>query len=223
MIKQKLKEAEEYPYLGWFREQLQITKTKVHKWSEWKDDSVYEAFIESRRVHVPVPVNDWSFLVALHEIGHISTGDRLYSYLSEYNSEQWAIRRAKKAYNVVCKDYEKDAKQYVLKHLIADLTDTELQLSKVKPYVKKWIGLSDRQIAKQVLKYHKRKQLGSPINVKYWKSIADGKNTNTRTRNKRKSFKHHRILQFAVQSAKRTSSNVCSYIARWCSFFSRSL
>lgn len=128
-------------YTNWIKEQLKITNVKVKKWVEWNPDSnVYEAFYEQRKVIIPRPVDDWSFLVALHEIGHISTGDRVRAYLSEYNAEKWAIRRAKESYNVQCLDYEEDAKNYVRNHLISDLLFTDLQLNKVKPYVLAWLG-----------------------------------------------------------------------------------
>lgn len=223
MIKQKLKEAERHPYINWFREQLKITNTKVHKWSEWDENIVYEAFVASRRVHVPIPIDSFSFLVALHEIGHISTGERLYSYLSEYNCERWAIRRAKEAYNVVDADYEVDAKIYVLKHLVMDLLDTELTLNKVKPYVKEWIGLNDQQIAKHILKLDRKKQLHCKINTEYWKSIANGKHINTVTRHTKKGFRNYKILQQPIQRTKRAAIAICSYITRGYNFLSRCL
>ncbi len=223
MIKQKLKEAEKHPYIGWFREQLKITNTKVQKWSDWNDEMMYEAYVSSRRVHVPIPIDSFSFLVALHEIGHISTGERLYSYLSEYNSEKWAMRRAKEAYNVVDSEYEEDAKLYVLKHLVMDLLDTELTLPKVKPYVKEWIGLNDQQIAKHILKLNKNKQLHCKINVEHWKSIANGKHINTITRNSKKGFRHNKTVQRSIQRAKRATSFICSYLTRSYNFFSRHL
>lgn len=128
-------------YTKWIKEQLKITNTKVKRWVDWDPESnVYEAFYDQRKVTIPRPVDDWSFLVALHEIGHISTGDRMRAYLSEYNAECWAIRRAKESYNVICDEYVEDAKNYVRNHLISDLLYTDLQLEKVKPYVLAWLG-----------------------------------------------------------------------------------
>jgi hypothetical protein len=139
-------------YKKWLRQELEITNVKVKKWVDWDPDSnIYEAFIESRRVVIPKPVDDWSFLVALHELGHVSTGERIHSYLSEYNAEKWAIKRAKESYQVQCLEYEEDARIYVKKHLIENLIFTELALEKVKPYVLDWLGETKESILKHVL------------------------------------------------------------------------
>lgn len=140
-LAKRLKQVSHLPYLPWVREQLYITNTSVRKWADWDPESdVYEAHFENRSVVIPIPVCDWSFLVALHEIGHISTGDRLHSYLREYNTERWAIKRAKDAYGITNADYVMDARAYVKMHLIQDLQCTSLKLNKVKPYVLDWIG-----------------------------------------------------------------------------------
>lgn len=138
------------PYHTWIKEQLNLTKVRVHKWSEWDEDGRYEAFIDTRRVIIPVPVCDWSFLVGLHEIGHVSTGHRLYSYLMEYNAERWAIKRAAQAYNIVHEEYIQDAKNYVTAHLIHDLAYTELRPHQVKHYVYDWLLIDPSTIKSKV-------------------------------------------------------------------------
>lgn len=135
-------------YLKRVREQLQITNTKVRKWVDWDDDYIYEAFSETRYVIIPKPTDEWSFLVALHEIGHISTGERRHSYLQEYNAEKWAIKRAKEHYGIENPEYIEDAKIYVKKHLITNLLQTDLKLEKVKTYVLEWIGETHESIKK---------------------------------------------------------------------------
>jgi hypothetical protein len=143
-------------YTNWIKEQLKITNVKVKKWVEWNpDSSVYEAFYEQRKVIIPRPVDDWSFLVALHEIGHISTGDRVRAYLSEYNAEKWAIRRAKECYNIQCLEYEEDARNYVRNHLISDLIHTDLKLEKVKSYVLAWLGETIESLEIKLLDWKK--------------------------------------------------------------------
>ena len=122
------------------REQLKLTNTRVRKWMDWCDDDIYEAFSETRQVVIPKPIDDWSFLVALHEIGHISTGERQYSYLQEYNAEKWAIKRAKEHYGIENPEYVEDAKIYVKNHLISNVIQNRLQVSKVKSYVLDWVG-----------------------------------------------------------------------------------
>lgn len=134
------------------KQQLEVTNARVAKWVDWDPDSdIYEAHMDSRRVVIPKPVCDWSFLVCLHEIGHISTGERLYSYLEEYNAEKWAIRRAKNIANIVCPEYEEDARSYVKHHLVGNLIHTDLKLPKVKPYVLQWLGETEHSIMCAVL------------------------------------------------------------------------
>ena len=106
-------------------------------------------------------------------MGHVSTGDRLYSYLMEYNAEKWAIRRAKESYGVVCPEYEEDARSYVKKHLIENLVFSELSIEKVKPYVLEWLNETRSSIAKEIIKMNKRGLLDSfKIDKKYWQSVA---------------------------------------------------
>lgn len=140
MITQQLKQANAKPYYKWFRNELNLTNCKVAKWLVWDpDNGDYFADIDSRRVTVPIPVCDWSFLVALHELGHVSTGFRLRHYLMEYNAERWAIKRAKESYGVYSEEYVQEAKSYVKWHLDCELKHTELTIDKVKPYVLEWI------------------------------------------------------------------------------------
>ena len=159
-------------YEKFVKEQLKLTKTKVHRWIEWDPEcDRYEAFVAARRVVIPKPVCDWSFLVALHEIGHVSTGERLHSYLQEYNAERWAIRRAKQAYGIVCPDYEIDAKTYVKKHLIENLIFSELSLQSVKPYVLEWLGESQDSIKGEIasiITHALIQDYNWPINYKNW-------------------------------------------------------
>jgi len=139
-------------YNKWLRHELKTTNVRVKKWVDWDPDGdSYEAFIEDRKVIIPRPVDDWSFLVALHELGHVSTGDRMHAYLSEYNAEKWAIKRASESYQVQCLEYVEDAKIYVKSHLLEDLIFTELALEKVKPYVLEWLGETKHSILKHVL------------------------------------------------------------------------
>ena len=133
-------------YSSYVREQLKITKTQVRRWKDWNPDDVYQAFYEARQVIIPKPVCDWSFLVALHEIGHISTGPRLYSHLAEYNAEQWALKRASSVYDVVCPAYEEDAKIYVTNHLLTDVVCFGYSIHKIKPYVLKWLGITSTKL-----------------------------------------------------------------------------
>ena len=151
-------------YNVWLREQLKLTKTRVRKWEDWDPQKTYQAFYDSRQVTIPTPVCDWSFLVALHEIGHISTGPRLFSHLSEYNAEQWAINRASKSYNVVSEDYNNDAKNYVQNHLLTDLIYYGYDINKIKPYVLEWLGLSQDQLIRTITQMLKESKDSTNLN-----------------------------------------------------------
>lgn len=152
--KAKLAEASKLPYLGWIREQLSQTNCAVRKWIEWDPDlDMYEAFYDARQVTIPIPVCDWSFLVCLHEIGHISTGDRVYSYLAEYNAETWAMRRAQQRYGVWNDDYLHDSKAYVLDHLIQNIVYCNLKVDKVRPHVLDWLEVSAEQVLEDARQY----------------------------------------------------------------------
>lgn len=152
--KAKLAEASKLPYLGWVREQLSETNSAVRRWIEWDPDlDVYEAFYDARQVTIPIPVCDWSFLVCLHEIGHISTGDRRYSYLAEYNAETWAMRRAQQRYAVWNDDYLLDSKAYVHHHLVQNVLYSSLEVGKVKHHVLDWLGISAEQVLEDARQY----------------------------------------------------------------------
>jgi len=150
------------------KQQLVVTKTRVAQWIDWNPDSdAYEAYMDTRRVVIPKPVCDWSFLVCLHEIGHISTGERLYSYLEEYNAEKWAIKRAYDIAGIVCEEYIEDAKLYVKRHLITNLLQNDLKLDKVKPYVLDWMGETKESLMVQVFK-----QAAQSMGINYEEAVA---------------------------------------------------
>lgn len=150
----KLAEASKLPYLGWVREQLAETNCSVKKWIEWNPElDVYEAFYDTRQVIIPIPICDWSFLVCLHEIGHISTGDRRYSYLAEYNAEVWAMRRAQQRYAIGSEEYLRDSKIYVYSHLVQNILYSGLAVDKIKHHVLYWLEKSADGVLEDVRKH----------------------------------------------------------------------
>lgn len=159
-------------YRKLIKDQLNIVNARVKRWVDWDPDSdIYEAFWEDRKVIIPKPVDNWSFLVALHELGHISTGDRYWSYLCEYNAERWAIRRANEAYGITCQEYEEDAKLYVKKHLIENLIFRHLRVEKIKPYVLEWIGETEESLTFEVMALLVHGHIAPPdypVNYDYW-------------------------------------------------------
>lgn len=127
--------------------ELKRRKIRVQKWCTEEPSNNYEAYINSRMVRIPKPVDAYHFKICLHEIGHVETGERIYAYLQEYNAERWAIKRAE-YYGVIDKEYINDAKMYVLKHCITDVLVGGL--TKVRSYVLDWIGVSQAQFEQLV-------------------------------------------------------------------------
>lgn len=141
------KSEEKIDYEAVIRKEIRQRNIRVQKWCIDEPDNGYEAYITTRVVRIPKPVDSFHFHVCLHEIGHVVTGERLYSYLQEYNAEKWAIERAL-YYGITDDEYIKDAKLYVLKHCI---TDTILYgIKKIRPYVLKWIGVDEAQFKQLV-------------------------------------------------------------------------
>lgn len=141
-----LHKADQLPYMGYVREQLELVGVRVRKWVPWDVDSNEpEAHRDTRQVTIPIPVCSWSFHIALHEIGHISTGERRHTYLDEYNAERWAIKRAAH-YGIVDASYQRDAKRYVWLHIIQNSLFYGLKTEKIKPYVLDWVEATPQQV-----------------------------------------------------------------------------
>lgn len=140
-------------YEKYIRDQLKITNTRVRKWVEWNPhhNFTYEAYLDSRSVVIPKPVCAWSFLIGLHEIGHISTGRRKWSYLMEYNAEMWAIKKAAQLCDLHCPEYETDARLYVRQHVISNLVYSNMEFKDIKPYVLEWLN-EDEESLRHVIK-----------------------------------------------------------------------
>ena len=119
---------------------------RVLRWHKPGSVGTYEAYFDSRSVRVPEPQDDYHFLICLHEIGHLVTGERMYSYLMEYNAEQWAMKRGKEVYGVVDSIYEVDAKEYVVRCLVADIVARGLKVHQIKQKVLDWIGITHKEV-----------------------------------------------------------------------------
>jgi len=138
-------------YKGIIQKEAKRRKIKVLRWHKPGSVPTYEAYFESRSIRVPDPIDDHHFLICLHEIGHLVTGERNYSYLMEYNAEQWAINRAKERYNIVDELYIVDAKEYVIRCMIADIVVRGLKINQIKQKVLDWIGISKKEVQEVVL------------------------------------------------------------------------
>jgi hypothetical protein len=122
---------------------LYIRKHKIHvkKWYKSLNAASYTVFQGSRTVMLPVPKNRTSFLVCLHEIGHISEGSYPISYINEYVAEIFAITEGKK-WDAETDAYEFKAKQYVLAHLVKDWNTGRIK--SVRKEIREWLDINPR-------------------------------------------------------------------------------
>lgn len=138
-VKDQLKKAAKTTYLPALKQQLSRINCKIKMWLPYDEGQTYYAYFDTRSVIIPVPLCDYSYMVGLHEIGHISEGERQYSYLQEYRADVWSIKTAKQTLNVESVQYVLEAKAYVLEHLIYNIAHQGLKIEKVKPYVLEWL------------------------------------------------------------------------------------
>ena len=147
-----VEETTDKPYIGWVKDELKLNNVRVHKWGKFDWDETYYAYFDSRRVYIPIPECKTSLFIALHEIGHIVKGERLYGYLAEYQAEQWAIQVARDKYNIISKTYENSARKYVYDHILEDVVYRLLPIKRIQKKVMKWIGVTPEKIQKDALK-----------------------------------------------------------------------
>ena len=77
------------------------------------DDDEGRANIKDRIIYIPKRIKSfYSFMIALHEIGHIVTGKQKYIFYGEYLAERYAIDIAQQ-YNINPKSYFDNAKYYI--------------------------------------------------------------------------------------------------------------
>lgn len=113
---------------------------------------IYFAHFESNSVSIPVPVDDYSFYLAMHEIGHIVTGDGYWSHKMEYKAEQWALAKCIK-YGYYHKAFEKEAKEYVLYHMCNDVLLYGYNADKISQRMLDWVKMTPRKIRNRAIKY----------------------------------------------------------------------
>ena len=112
----------------------------------------YQACYETHRVFIPVPVDDYAFYVCLHEIGHLATGEARYSYLQEYRAEQWALKKLKQ-YGYYKKNFEREARQYVLNVMYEDICFRGLNIATVNPKIQAWIQRDVHSIRRGAIRW----------------------------------------------------------------------
>lgn len=99
-----------------------IKKYKISVLSERFTTPVGRAWINTKEIKIPVIDSTEAFFVALHEVGHILTGQKIPEttpdFVFEYHADKWAIDTARK-HGIVNEKYEMRARWYVLS-FIAD-------------------------------------------------------------------------------------------------------
>jgi hypothetical protein len=135
-------------YVSWIKDELKGNKIKVHKWGKFSQDETYYAYFDSRKVYIPVPECEVSFLVSLHEIGHIVLGNSFYGHIAEYNAERWAIHRAKVRYGMISEEFEKSGKNYVYEQLIEDIVYRSFDHKQLDPNIKRWLKVPQKLIVR---------------------------------------------------------------------------
>lgn len=100
------------------------------------------AYFDERLIKIPNITNLHSFMIALHEIGHIVEGRRKFIYLTEYVAERWAINKAKEL-GIDCSDYKICARNFIISHLAEEHNRGWLNLAFVSKEIKDFIGNID--------------------------------------------------------------------------------
>jgi hypothetical protein len=127
----------------------------------------YQACFDTHRVFIPLPVDDYALYVCLHEIGHLVTGEARYAYLQEYKAEQWAIQKLKQ-HGYYKKNFEREAKQYVVNIMYEDILFRGLQPHKVRPNVLDWIDRPHESIKRGAIRWinkWQRAEVNPPLTV----------------------------------------------------------
>ena len=112
----------------------------------------YQACFDTHRVFIPLPVDDYALYVCLHEIGHLVTGEARYAYLQEYKAEKWAMMKLKQ-HGYYKKNFEREARQYVVNIMYEDILFRGLQPSKVHKRIMEWIGRSEDSIRRGAIRW----------------------------------------------------------------------
>lgn len=153
-IKSSLKKLEKSddPRLALVRKYLKQCNARVGEWydhyldeSGQPADMTYYACLETRRVFIPVPVDNYSLYICLHEIGHIATGSYQYAYLQEYHAETWALDKLRK-HGYYRKGFEKQARKYVLNTLYEDICLRFCKLDTIPLRIQRWLDRDRNRI-----------------------------------------------------------------------------
>lgn len=150
----KINKQNDKPYIQWVKNELNQYNIKVQKWGEFNDTDMYYAYFNSNRVYIPIPQCDYSFLVSLHEIGHIVTGNNILGHIAEYTAEKWAVDVAKKKYKIINDEFITIGKDYIYENLLEDIVYRMFDYNQLDKNIQKWIGKSKRDIKYDSINYY---------------------------------------------------------------------
>lgn len=130
-------------YVDRLVEQYRITVCQISR------TSCGRAWFASRKIKITKVKDVDTFCVCLHEVGHILNGPIRPVYLSEFHTEQQALRLAKlfaeeagltdnPTWQKGLQDYERRAKGYVIWH-IAKGYKNGLRVTRLLPEAKRWL------------------------------------------------------------------------------------
>lgn len=145
------------PRLALVRKYLDKYGIRVGEWLPYDNKGAwttytYHADFETHRVFIPVPVDNYSLYVCLHEIGHLASGESMYAYLQEWDAEQWALDRCRQ-HGYYRKTYETGAKQYVLRNMYEDICFRQLSPKKVPLQIMQWLGKDSDSIRRGAVRW----------------------------------------------------------------------
>jgi len=124
-----------------------IVVKKYYKTLNATFDSDFESVI-----NIPYPDTKYKLLVALHEVGHIVKKQSKHSYLTEYDAEMFAIHECK-LHDIICDEYESDAKHYVFKHLIYEINNNLIEYEEIDINILKWLSININDIKNKTIHY----------------------------------------------------------------------
>lgn len=139
------------------KEHLDRYGIRVAKWMPYNVPHAqvqYLADIDEGRVWIPFPVDNFSFYICMHEIGHIVTGSKSYAYLQEVAAEQYAIRKCKQ-YGMFERAIVRDAKAYVRSTIAEDVLFRGLDPKQINRHTLKWIGRNPTGVRNDAIKLAK--------------------------------------------------------------------
>ena len=114
---------------------------------KWTNSSCGVAYINTRQIKIPIPVDYDTLGVCFHEIGHIVLNhggkNSKPRFIEEYEAEQYAIQKLKE-YNRYNIKFELRAIAHVLSK-IAQAKNRRMNINKVPQEIVSWTGLQKRK------------------------------------------------------------------------------